>query len=286
MLGNFREALSQFDIARQGYRQLGNKLGEADALARRAGGLRIILEEESYESGDLRAAARLYQQIPGLLAEASYHFALGYRELHEGFDHRDKASLERAVDEFKRAYGTYESIGYRRGQADAMCSLGGAYSQLSNSLEATVSYNECLSIAIEIGSPFMQAIGYSSVGYHDLFSGKASEGLEKLALAFQVAQRIGARGIEVTVLEEIGGEYARRAEREQAESYYEKAVKIAEDSRDPYLLIQAVRTPDYKTLGDASKTIAALVRLRDLYAAVGNSARSAEVQREIDQFRK
>jgi tetratricopeptide (TPR) repeat protein len=286
MLGNFSVALSQFDIARQGYRQLGNELGEADTLVRRAGSLRIILEAESYESEDLRAAARLYQQIPGPLAEASYHFAVGYRELDEGFDHRDKASLERAVDEFKRAYGTYESIGYRRGQADVMCSLGNAYREEPDSLDARIAYGGCLSIAIKIGSPFMQAIGYSSVGIQQITSGKVSNGLENLTLALRVAQEIGARGIEVTVLEEIGGEYARRGELAVALSYYEKAVKTAENVGDPYLLIQAVRAPNYRTLGDAAKTIGALVRLRDLYAAVGNTTRSAEVQREIDQLRK
>ena len=70
------------------------------------------------------------------------------------------------------------------------------------------------------------------------------------------------------MLEEIGGEYARRGELAVALSYYEKAVKTAE------------------TLGDAAKTIGALIRLRDLYAAVGNTTRSAEFQREIDQLRK
>jgi tetratricopeptide (TPR) repeat protein len=286
MRGNFSESLSQFNIARQGYRHLGNKLGEAGTLVRRAGLLRIILEAESDESEDLRAAAQLYQKIPGPLAEASYHFAVGNRELDEGFDHRDKASIGRAVEEFKRAYSTYESIGYRQGQAVAMCSLGNAYHEQSNSLDATVSYGECLSTAVEIGSPFLQAIAYSSGGRQDIASGKPSEGLEQLTFASQVAQKMGARGVEVTVLEEIGSEYARRGELELALSYHEKAVKTAESSGDPYLLIQAVRAPDYKPLGDASKTIAALVRLRDLYAAVGNTARSAEVQREIDQFRK
>jgi tetratricopeptide (TPR) repeat protein len=286
MRGNFSESLSQFNIARQGYRHLGNKLGEAGTLVRRAGLLRIILEAESDESEDLRAAAQLYQKIPGPLAEASYHFAVGNRELDEGFDHRDKASIGRAVEEFKRAYSTYESIGYRQGQAVAMCSLGNAYREQSNSLDATVSYGECLSTAVEIGSPFLQAIAYSSGGRQDIASGKPSEGLEQLTFASQVAQKMGARGVEVTVLEEIGSEYARRGELELALSYHEKAVKTAESSGDPYLLIQAVRAPDYKPLGDASKTIAALVRLRDLYAAVGNTARSAEVQREIDQFRK
>lgn len=110
--------------------------------------------------------------------------------------------------------------------------------------------------------------------------------MENLTLALRVAQEIGARGIEVTVLEEIGGEYARRGELAVALSYYEKAVKTAENVGDPYLLIQAVRAPNYRTLGDAAKTIGALVRLRDLYAAVGNTTRSAEVQREIDQLRK
>ena len=60
-------------------------------------------------------------------------------------------------------------------------------------------------------------------------------------------------------------------------------MKTAQDSGDLYLLIQAVRAPNYRTLGDAAKTRDALVRLRDLYAAVGNTTRSAEVQREIDQ---
>jgi len=286
MLGNFREALSQFDMARQGYRHLGNKLGEADTLVRRARLLRIILEAESYESEDLRAAAQLYQQIPGPLAEASYHFAVADRELDEGFDHRDKASIGRAVDEFNRAHRTYESIGYRRGQAVAMCSLGNAYRQLSNSLEATISYSECLSIAIEIGSPFMQVIGHSSIGIQQIASGHAADGLENLMLALQIAQKIGARATEVTVLEEIGGEYARRGESGLALSYHEKAVKTAESSGDPYLLIQAVRAANYKTLGDAAKTIGSLVRLRDLYAAVGNTTRSAEVQREIDRVKK
>lgn len=265
---------------------MGNKLGEADALVRRAGLLRIILEAESDESEDLRAAAQLYQQISGPLAEASYHFAVGYRELDEGLDHHDKASIGRAVDEFKRAYGTYKGIGYRRGQAEAMCSLGNAYREQSNSLEATISYGECLSTAVEIGSPFLQAIGYSSVGRQDIASGKPSEGLEQLTLASQVAQEIGARGMEVTVLEEIGGEYARRGELELALSYHEKAVKTAENGGDPYLLIQAMRAVNYRTLGDASKTIGVLLRLRDLYATVGNTARSAEVQREIDQVKK
>jgi tetratricopeptide (TPR) repeat protein len=281
--GNFTEALSQFDIARQGYRHLGNKMGEADTLVQRSGLLRIILEANSEQSEDLRAAAQLFQQIPGPLAEASYRFAVGYRELYEGFDRRDKSSLERALDELKRAYRTYENIGYRRGQAVVMCSLGNAYGQLANSLEATNSYSECLSIATVVGIPFLQAIGYSGVGHQDIASGKPMKGLEQLMLASQVAERIGARGIEVSALEDIGAEYARRGESGLARTYLERAVKTAQDSGDLYLLIQAVRAPNYRTLGDAAKTRDALVRLRDLYAAVGNTTRSAEVQREIDQ---
>jgi hypothetical protein len=109
------------------------------------------------------------------------------------------------------------------------------------------------------------------------------KGLEQLMLASQVAERIGARGIEVSALEDIGAEYARRGESGLARTYLERAVKTAQDSGDLYLLIQAVRAPNYRTLGDAAKTRDALVRLRDLYAAVGNTTRSAEVQREIDQ---
>jgi tetratricopeptide (TPR) repeat protein len=281
MRGNFSEALSQFDIARQGYRRLGNKLGEADTLLHG-------LETASDAPEDLRAAAQLYQQIPGPLAEASYHFAVGYREFLEGIDRRDKAGFGLAVDEFNRAYGIYKGIGYRRGQAAAMCAVGNAYREQSNPLEATTSYSECLSTAIEIGNPFLQALGLALVGSQDIASGKPSDGLDNLTLALQVAQEIGARYIEVTVLDEIGGEYARRGALEQAQSYYEKAVKTAETGGDSYLLIKAIRgiADNYRRSGDAAKTRGALDRLREIYAAAGNTARSAEVQREIDQLRK
>src|ERR1022692_2242708 len=142
-------------------------------------------------------AAQLYQQIPGPLAEASYHFAVGYREFLEGIDRRDKAGFGLAVDEFNRAYGIYKGIGYRRGQAAAMCAVGNAYREQFNPLEATTSYSECLSTAIEIGNPFLQALGLALVGSQDIASGKPSDGLDNLTLALQVAQEIGARYIEV-----------------------------------------------------------------------------------------
>jgi tetratricopeptide (TPR) repeat protein len=281
MRGNFREAHSQFDIARRAYQHLSNKLGEADALLHG-------LETASDVPADLKAAAQLYQQIPGPLAEASYHFAVGYREFLEGIDRRDKAGAGLAVDEFKRAYTIYKGIGYRRGQADVKCAVGFAYREQSNSPEAATSFSECLSLAIEIGSPFLQAIGYGNVGLQDIDSGKVSDGLEELTLALQIAQKIGARFIERTVLDNIGAEYTRRGELEQAQGYYEKAVNTAENIGDPDLLIQPLRgiADIYKRLGDDAKTRAALERLRELYARAGNTARSAEVQREIDEIGK
>jgi len=292
MRGNFSVSLTEFDIARRGYRQLGNKLGEAnalvgpDALVSRAFIL-YVLDIGSDASKGLTEAARLYQQIPGALAEASYHSAIGFQEFYQGFDRPDDtASAERAADEFKHAYRIYQEIGYRRGQALAMCSLGNAYRKQSNFLDARTSYAECLSIAVEIGSPFLQALGLNYIGLLEIASGKHPDGLEDLERASEVAQKIGAMGIEVTVLDEIGGEYSRRGDSEHARDYYEKAVSLAENGGDRYLLIQAVRriADYYKRLGDAVRAKGALDRLRNLYAAVGNATRSAEVQREIDHF--
>jgi tetratricopeptide (TPR) repeat protein len=279
--GNFSEALSQFDIARQGYQRLGNKLGEANALLHG-------LETASNAPEDLRAAAQLYQQIPGPLAEATYHFAVGYRESLEGTHHRDEASAQLAVDEFNRAYGIYKGIGYRRGQGAVMCALGNAYRAQSNAPEAAASYSKCLSLATEIGNPFLRALGLTLLGRQDITSGKPSDGLEKLTLALQVAQEIGARFLEISALNEIGGEYARRGEPRQAQGYYEKAVNTAEETGDGYLLIQPLRSiaGNYRRLGDVAGARGALVRLRDLYVAAGNTTGSAKVQREIDQIGK
>jgi tetratricopeptide (TPR) repeat protein len=281
MRGNFAEALSQFAIARQVYQHLGNKLGEAD-------GWLHGLETASDKPADLIAAAQLYQQIPGPLAEASYHYAVGYMELLGSIGSHDKAGARLAVDEFKRSYDLYKGIGYRRGQAAVMCALGNAYREQSDSPEARTAYGECLSIAIEVGSPFLQAIGYGNAGRQDIDSGKIPEGLEKLKLGLQIAQKTGARYLEVTALDNIGAEYFRRGDLQQAQGYCEKAVKTAENIGDPFLLIQPLRgiADIYGRLGDASRTRNALDRLHDLYAAFGNTAKSAEVQREIDQLRK
>jgi tetratricopeptide (TPR) repeat protein len=291
MRGSLSEALSQFDIALRSYRRLGNKLGEADtlfrrALVRRAVALDNAIEAERDESDELRTAAQLYQLMPGPLAEASYHFAVGNGAFLDGSSHRNQASGGNAVSEFNVAYGIYKSIGFRQGQTVVKCATGSAYTEQSNSREATIAYGECLSIATEIGNPFMQSIALASLGQQQVISGETSNGLEHLEQALHIAQEIGCIGIEVNVLEEIGNEYVRRGDLTRVKDYRERAVKTAEGSGDPYLLIHALRAAGSSGWGDPAGAAEVLVRLRDLYAMVGNLRMSGEVQGEIDRMKR
>lgn len=286
--GKFLESLFYFDLARTAYQQRGNKSGEADALAGRAGSFRI-LENAAYASADLRAAASLYAQIPGALAEANYHSVVGEAEFYRGYYYpSDKASMGRALEEYKRAYAIYERIGYRQGQMLALCSLGNVYSEQSNAAGAMASYMSCLGIAKQIGSPFQEAIALASVGDQDVALGKYADALVNLKEAAELANKIGAKGVEVTSLQGIGSAYAKSGNEEHALSYFERAVKTAEESGDSYLLINALEgTADNgMRLRDVGRARGALIRLRDLYAAVGDDKKSAEVRRKIEQLPK
>jgi hypothetical protein len=132
----------------------------------------------------------------------------------------------------------------------------------------------------------MQSIALASLGQQQVISGETSNGLEHLEQALHIAQEIGCIGIEVNVLEEIGNEYVRRGDLTRVKDYRERAVKTAEGSGDPYLLIHALRAAGSSGWGDPAGAAEVLVRLRDLYAMVGNLRMSGEVQGEIDRMKR
>lgn len=285
MRGKFLESLFLFDIARTAYQQRGNKSGEADALVGSASSYRV-LEHAADASADLRAAASLYAQIPGALAEANYHSAVGEAEFWYYYP-SDKASMGRALEEYKHAYAIYERIGYRQGQMLALYSLGNVYSEQS-ALAAMAHYMSCLGIARQIGSPFREAIALAGIGDQDVALGKYADALVNLKRAAELASKIGTKGVEVTSLQRIGSAYAKSGNEADALSYFERAVKAAEESGDRYLLINALQgiDADYMRLRDVGGARGALIRLRDLYAAVGDDKKSAEVRRKIEQLPK
>ena len=283
--GRYLEALFQFDIARTGYQKRGDKSGEADALVGRAGVFRI-LQRAADASADLRAAASLYEQIPGALAEANYHSTMA---LYQGYDNpSDTASMERAFEEYKRAYAIYERIGYRQGQTITLCGLGNGYNEKANRAEAMAAYLSSLRIAEEIGSPFREAIALENVGRLSITLGEYAEGLESLRRAADLANRIGAKGLEANSLQVIGSGYAKSRNEAQALVYFDKAVKAAEESGDRFLLIATLEpiADGYVRLHDVDRGRESLLKLRDLYAAVGSDKKSAAVQRKIEELPK
>ena len=288
MRGNLLVSLFHFDIARTAYQQRGNKSGEADALVGRASSFRS-LENAAYALADLRAAASLYAQIPGALAEANYHSVVGEAEFYQGYDHpSDRESMGRALEAYKRAYAIYEKIGYRQGQMVALGWLGNVYSEQSDPAEAKAFYVSSLDIAKKMGSPFREAIALQSVGDQDVFLGKYADALVNLQRSAELANKIGAKMVEVDSLHEIGYANAKSGNEERALFYFEKAVKTAEESGDRYVLISALQrtADDFTHLRDVGRARGVLIRLRDLYAVIGDNRRSAEVRRKIEQLPK
>jgi tetratricopeptide (TPR) repeat protein len=288
MRGNLVASLGLFDIARTAYQQGGNKSGEADALVGRASSHRS-LQNAVYFWADLRAAALLYAQMPGALAEANYHSVVGEAEFFQGYGHpSNKASLGRALEEYKRAYAIYEKIGYRQGQMLALDWLGSVYSEQSDAAGAKASYMSCLNIARQIGSPFREAIALLGIGSQDVALGRYADALVNYKRAAEIANTIGAKMVEVNSLADIGSANAKSGDEEHALTYFEKAVKTAEESGDSYILINALEGTDvdYMRMGDIGRARGVLIRLRDLYTAVGDDEKVAEVRHKIEQLPK
>jgi tetratricopeptide (TPR) repeat protein len=162
------------------------------------------------------------------------------------------------------------------------------YSEQSDPAEAKAFYVSSLDIAKKMGSPFREAIALENVGHQDVALGKYADALVNLKRAAEIANKIGAKMVEVNSLQEIGSACAKSGDGEHALSYFGRAVKTAEESGDSYLLINALQgiDDDYMRLGDVGGARGALIRLRDLYAEVGDNKKSAEVRHKIEQLPK
>ena len=112
--------------------------------------------------------------------------------------------------------------------------------------------------------------------------------MEYLKRAADLANKIGAKGVEANSLSGIGGVYAKFKNGERALSYFEKAIKAAEETGDNYLLIATLEpiADDYIRLGEVARARAALIKLSDLDTAVLRNKKSAEVRRKIEELPK
>jgi tetratricopeptide (TPR) repeat protein len=148
------------------------------------------------------------------------------------------------------------------------------------------SYLSSLSIAEQIRSPFREAIALESLGRLNVILGKNAEALGNFNRALQIANRIGAKGIEANLLQVIGSGYAGSRNKAESLGYFERAVRTAEASGDDYLLIATLEpiADDFIRLGDVDRARDALIRLRDLDAKLGYDRKSAQVQRKIEQL--
>jgi tetratricopeptide (TPR) repeat protein len=166
--------------------------------------------------------------------------------------------------------------------------LGSVYSEQSDAAGAKASYMSCLNIARQIGSPFREAIALLGIGSQDVALGRYADALVNYKRAAEIANTIGAKMVEVNSLADIGSANAKSGDEEHALTYFEKAVKTAEESGDSYILINALEGTDvdYMRMGDIGRARGVLIRLRDLYTAVGDDEKVAEVRHKIEQLPK
>ena len=209
--GSLSGSYSQLRYALQIYRRNGDKRGEAETFLAASSYVAFVAgifddwQLLTTALDDLKWAAALYKDLPGPLAEASYHYTLGKTYFLQAYDSlAEESTMAQAAEEYQKANALYESIGYKRGQFLAVYDLASAYAFENYSIQAGNSWLRCLTLAKEMGSPFREAITYNGIANHHLRSHDYRAASESFQEAARLATNIGAYGCATTALMGLG----------------------------------------------------------------------------------
>lgn len=155
-LERYRIAKESYQIALNLYKEMGDKVGEANCV--RAIG-DTLLQEYDYEKAQKQYenALVLYRHIGDKVEEAACIKAIG--------DTLFKlSSLAQAQMQYELALSLYQDLGYRRGEAHGLSSLGDILAQKKAYKQARTYYDQALNVFREIGEKLGEANILKSLG--------------------------------------------------------------------------------------------------------------------------
>ena len=179
-------AARDLQLALRLYRDLGDRTGQAHALAPGLGEIRRQVGDHSGAATDQRQALELFQDLGEQVGQASALTFLGQALLSAG-DITDAARyLKDAVDLFRR-------IGTRGGESWALNHYAAAILASGNHTRATFVYTQALHLARDTSQPDDEALALEGIGESYLRGTNADAGAAHLKQARTIYQRLNLK---------------------------------------------------------------------------------------------
>ena len=287
------DAVKMLEAALSGYREAGDRRGEAKTLLEL--GLAYASGNKPEALAPAREALALFRELgdqPGvaasLYAVGTYYYgrgempeALGYFEqvisLSHALGSRDveaqalnRAGIVRsrtgeaqtAVENYGRSLALFRAVGDRRGEARVLNNLGMAYKDLGEHRQALDSYGQGLALARAAGNLRLEAVLLGNMGHLHVWLFEEDQALDRFRQALDLSRRTGFSGSEASVLDGIGAVHYRRGEFQQALEFHQQSLAIREKS------------------GDRAGQAAALGNSARAWHQLGESEKALELMRE------
>ena len=217
--GDYPDAVQVLQRALDIYLVLGNRLGEANALDS-LGVTRRLTGDYLGAAQVLEQALDMYRDLGERLGEANALVNLGIVQWLTG-DYQDAAQA------FETALRIYRDLGDRLGEANALAGLGIVHRLTADYQSAAATQEQALSIYRELADRSGEAFALNNLGVVWQLTGEYQKAFQALEKVLVISRALGDRGGETETLNERGTLYRVCGEFTEAEDCHRQALEIA-----------------------------------------------------------
>jgi tetratricopeptide (TPR) repeat protein len=212
------EALENYQQALGLYREIGDRLGEAYTL--KAVGDVLQFQDRGDEAlENYEQALGLFREIGDRLGEANTLQAVGHVL-------QFKKRSDQALENYQQALGLYREIGDRLGEANTLRAVGHVLQFQDRRDQALENYQQALGLYREIGDRLGEAYTLQAVGEVLQFQDRRDQALENYQQALGLFREIGSRLGEANTLQAVGDVLQFQDRRDEALENYEQALRL------------------------------------------------------------
>jgi CHAT domain-containing protein/tetratricopeptide (TPR) repeat protein len=215
---SLRAALEKWEAARQLYRAVGDRLGEATTL-NNVGFVYNSLGEKQQALDYYNQALPLVRAVGDKGGEAATLNNIGsvYHSLGE---------RQQALDYYNQALPLVRAVGDKGGEAATLNNIGLVYDSLGERQQALDYYNQALPLVRAVGDKGGEAKILNGIGLVYDSLGEKQKALDYYNQALPLVRAVGDKGMEATTLNNIGLAYSSLGEMQQALDYYNQALPL------------------------------------------------------------
>jgi tetratricopeptide (TPR) repeat protein len=257
-----REALGNYEQALTIYREVGDRLGEANTL-KAQGDVLQFLKQSREALGNYEQALTIYREVGDRLGEANTLIAQG--DVLQFLDQRREA-----LGNYEQALTIYREVGARLGEANTLIAQGDVLQFLDQRREALGNYEQALTIYREVGDRLGEANTLIAQGDVLQFLKQSREALGNYEQALTIYREVGDRLGEANTLKAQGDVLQFLKQSREALGNYEQALTIYREV--------GARLGEANTLKAQGDVLQFLKQSRE---ALGNYEQALTIYREV-----